>query len=135
MKRNILHGALVAGLSAAALSSCIENNGNQISLGNVASTVVRSEYGYTVVQDDYTHYYYYADEFEDQGFQMGDRVLLSSWTVDYDNQPSNAYGTVNSPLKMSKVELPRSMPCRTTRFQSSPLLISQPLQSPRPTVR
>jgi hypothetical protein len=104
MKRNILHGALVAGLSAAALSSCIENNGNQISLGNVASTVVRSEYGQTVVQDDYTHYYYYADEFEGQGFQMGDRVLLSSWTIDYDNQPSNAYGTVNSPLKATKVE-------------------------------
>ena len=103
MKKNILGGLIVGIASMAAMTSCIENVGNRVTYGITACTVVSSNTSRVIIQDDYTQYYYYADEFLGNDMNEGYRYILSSWTVNYDEQPSGAYGTYAAPLKLSDV--------------------------------
>lgn len=109
MKKSIVYSFLCATTVLFGLSSCLEDVGNKRTFSGQLATVVASSETQKVVQLDIENNwggYYYADEFlnSSQVGGVGSRILLSSLTINYDNQPVGATGTKEKPIQLSEIQ-------------------------------
>ena len=106
MTKKFLRSALFVGAVLVAMTSCMKNGGNMATLSLLYATVVADADARVMVQFDANGGYYFADELlptDVVDLSVGDRVLLRSTTINYDEQPVGANGSQAAPYKMTAV--------------------------------
>lgn len=102
-----MRSALLVGAFLVALTSCIKNGGNMATLPLLYATVVADDNARVLVQLDANGGYYFADELLPTNLidlSVGDRILLHTTTINYDEQPAGANGSQAAPFFMTAVD-------------------------------
>lgn len=105
MKKNALFLACM-GTTLIGLTSCLGDAQNIYSGTNAYATVVSIEAGTNnkILQKDYDVCFYSVETNADTKLNVGDRVLLQTFTLDRDNQPANATGDITKPGVFTAVQ-------------------------------
>ncbi|MDO5571310.1 MAG: hypothetical protein Q4F97_07570 [Bacteroidales bacterium] len=120
MKKSLFSLLTLSLLFTVLFTSCLGDSSNKISSYNLCATVNGSD-GVNILYeaDGSKGLYFYSEAVTNSlvNLNIGDRIYLTKFTIDYDNQESGVNGSLSKPYKMTNVTF--------EKIEVSPVLNSQ----------